>query len=77
MNKNIGDGYNSDLSNLFSEMCKNFEQEMDDDFNTPNAITSIYEFIKQANLILPTKCYNIDNVNEITNFFKKIDTVFK
>ena len=77
LNKNVGDGYNTDLSNLFNEMCKNFEQEMDDDFNTPNAIASIYEFIKQANLILPTKCYNIDNVNEITNFFKKIDTVFK
>lgn len=77
LHKNVGDGYNSDLGDKFSEMCKNFETEMDDDFNTPNAIAAIYNFIKEANSILKTKCYNMDNVNEIVKYFKQIDKVFK
>lgn len=77
LHKNVGDGYNSDLSDKFNKMCKMFEAEMDDDFNTPNAIAAIYDFIKEANPILTTKCYNMDNVNEIVNYFVKIDKVFK
>lgn len=77
LQKNVGDGYNSDLGDKFNEMCKNFETEMDDDFNTPNAVAAIFNFVKEANPILTTKCYNMDNVNEIVAYFKKIDSVFK
>ncbi len=77
LNTNVGDNYNKALSDILTTLCHRFEDEMDDDFNTPNAITSIYEFIKQANQIIPTHCYNIDNINEIYGYFCKINSVFK
>jgi len=77
LNTNAGDSYNTAMNECLTNFCLDFEREMDDDFNTPNAITAIYEFIKECNQIIPTKCYNLDNINEIYGYFKKIDAVFK
>ncbi|TCS81569.1 cysteine--tRNA ligase [Tepidibacillus fermentans] len=40
---------------LIEQLHKQFEKEMDDDFHTANAITVIYELIKQGNLYLQNK----------------------
>ena len=50
---------------------------MDDDWNTPNAIAAIYDFVKQANIIIASGNYNKQNVEEIIGYFKLVDKVFK
>jgi len=77
LNMNVGDNYNKALNVALTNLCHRFEEEMDDDFNTPNAISAIYDFIKEANQILPSKCYNIDNIKEIYGYFTKINQVLK
>lgn len=77
LKNNIGSTYNTKLHTNLEELRQNFEREMDDDFNTPNAIACIYDFVKQANIIIATHIYNEQNVIEITEYFAKIDKVFK
>ena len=74
---NVGTKFNAQLHQDLTELQQNFEREMEDDFNTPNAIASIYDFVKQANTIIATGEYDARNVQEITDYLTKIDTVFK
>lgn len=77
LRKNVGKNYSDALAKYLNILKANFVKEMDDDLNTPNAIACIYDFVKQANTIISKGQYNQKNVNEITEFFVKIDKVFK
>ena len=77
LKNNVGTKFNAQLHQNLTELQQNFEREMEDDFNTPNAIASIYDFVKQANTIIATGEYDAQNVQEITDYLTKIDTVFK
>ena len=50
---------------------------MDDDFNTPNAISAIFDFIKEANQSIVNDEFNKQNQDEILEFFKQINKIFK
>lgn len=43
---------NNELAKDLHDLVKRFDDEMDDDFNTANAITVIFELIKKANIYL-------------------------
>ncbi len=77
LNNNVGEGYNRALNDSLIKFGKVFEQHMEDDLNTANAIAAIFDFIKEANQTVMTRCYNVDNIKEIKAFFTSIDTVFK
>ncbi|MBR9676642.1 cysteine--tRNA ligase [Candidatus Woesearchaeota archaeon] len=64
---------NKTLTKLLTDFTKGFEAAMDDDLNTPIALSQIYDFITKANK------QEIDKKNQknILEFFKKIDSVFK
>ncbi|OEF96397.1 cysteine--tRNA ligase [Vulcanibacillus modesticaldus] len=42
----------TEMSQVLNKLSERFEQEMDDDFNTANAITVIFDLIKQSNIYL-------------------------
>ena len=69
--------YNAKLSALLAEFRENFEREMNDDFNTPNAIAALFDFIKEANVIVTAHDYDEKNKAEILEYLNKIDSIFK
>ena len=50
---------------------------MNDDFNTPNAIAALFDFIKEANTIISAHDYNEQNKSEVIEFLTQIDKIFK
>ena len=50
---------------------------MNDDFNTPNAVAGLFDFIKEANPIISEHNYNDQNKYEILAFMEKINGIFK
>lgn len=77
LNKNVGEVYSKNLKQYLDILAKRFVEEMNDDLNAPNAISCIYDFVKQANTIVGTGQYNKTNIKEIKQFFERIDKVFK
>ncbi len=69
--------YNESLSKALKGLEENFVAHMEDDFNTPNALTEILNFVKQANIITQSQTYNKKNVEEVLLFFEKMNTVLK
>ena len=69
--------HNELLDSYLKTLKTNFEKEMDDDFNCPNALTEIFNFIKLANTEINNSGFDDKNVIEITNYFEKINKVFK
>ncbi len=58
--KESSGGTKTTINQSIEEVKKNFEEAMDDDFNTPKAFAAIHEFIKQINS-------SLDNKKEILN----------
>ncbi|OGU54295.1 MAG: cysteine--tRNA ligase [Ignavibacteria bacterium RBG_13_36_8] len=52
----------------FDRYHKEFESAMDDDFNTPQAVAVIFDFIRDANKVIS------ENENIIFDFYKKLKT---
>jgi len=77
LKEKVGNEYNEDLATALKDFETKFIEQMDDDFNTQNALTEILNFVKIVNTIINNKNYNAKNVAEITQFFVKINSVFK
>ena len=77
LKEKAGNVYSKNLHELLVDFEKKFEEQMDDDFNCPNALTEIYIFVKKANEEISKNSFDAKNVQEILNFFEKIDSVFK
>ncbi|MCD6429174.1 cysteine--tRNA ligase [bacterium] len=54
----------------------NFEEAMDDDFNTPKAIAVIFELIRDINPILDKNQITKNQAKQILDFLKSVDKVF-
>jgi len=61
------------IKSLISKAKKDFEEAMDDDLNTPKALSVIFNLIKEAN-----KIEEVDSktVKQILNLINKFDSVF-
>lgn len=62
-----------DFSHIYQ---KRFEEAMDDDFNTPIAISIIYELITETNKLLAENKLSVETAKNILNFWEKINKVF-
>lgn len=62
------------------KITKDFEKEfktaLNDDFNTPRAISVIFKLIKKGNSLIDKNKLTGAEAKEILNFFKKVDEVF-
>jgi cysteinyl-tRNA synthetase len=68
LNQNKKDGVNPVYN--FDTFEKRFVEAMDDDFNTPQAVAVIFDFIKEANKVIATN----ENLN--VNFYKSLKMFF-
>lgn len=69
------DGKKSPVEKNIEKTKKDFEKAMDDDLNTPKAISHLFEFMKNVNKLLSDNKISKDNSKEIIEFIKSVDTV--
>ena len=67
--------HNASLSRKLPRMLKEFEKHMDDDLNTPMALASLFDFVKECNKALSNGKLDAENVKETLNALKKLDSV--
>lgn len=67
---------NEEISQIIKSAENNFYKELDDDFNTPNALAVIYDFIKEMNKLFDEKKLNKGDAKEILAFFKNFNEIF-
>lgn len=77
LKQNKKETYNEKLKQYLENLEQKFVEEMDDDFNCPNVLTEIFNFVKLANIEIAKSEYNEKNINEIVDYFLKLDKVFK
>jgi len=61
---------------LVKDFKKSFYAELDDDFNTPKAFAVMFEFIKNANLLLEKDSISAKEAKQIFEFFEEINDIF-
>ncbi len=66
----------SKLSTLIKKYKSNFEKEMDNDFETHNALTVLFDFTKEINVLLSEEKLSESDSKKIKDFLKEIDQVF-
>ncbi|MDI6737483.1 MAG: cysteine--tRNA ligase [Nanoarchaeota archaeon] len=69
--------YNDQLGERLNILKSKFEEAMDDDFNTPNAISYLFDFINYTNKALASNEASPKNAREIIAYLKKINKLFK
>jgi len=75
--KNIVGDLTSDVSNFpTSVVRKRFESAMDDDLNTPLAISTLYELITETNKKIAENKLTVEEAREILVAFEKMNKVF-
>lgn len=75
LNKDYTEGSNEEMEEVIEQSRKNFESAMDDDLNTPLAISVINTFIKEINRQLDKGIGKQDSVNKVKQFMNDIDQV--
>ncbi|XOB40565.1 MAG: cysteine--tRNA ligase [Candidatus Nealsonbacteria bacterium] len=63
-------------SRLILKTNKEFDKAMDDDFNTPLALSSVFRLVNKGNLLLDKGKLTPAGARDILKFFKKIDRIF-
>jgi cysteinyl-tRNA synthetase len=61
---------------LVKNARENFERAMENDFNTPKALASIFNLVKKGNQLFDKNKINPAEARSILEFLKKIDRVF-
>ncbi|WGI17033.1 cysteine--tRNA ligase [Methanonatronarchaeum sp. AMET-Sl] len=76
LNRLESDGAKGELSDLVDNLIVEFETKMDKDFNSPEALSKVFQFIKEANRKLDEGQYEagdpryvIEKLEEILNIF--------
>jgi len=67
--------YNKDLAEKINEAKQKFEQSMDDDFNMPLALASIFNLISETNKTIDGKNLNKENLDEVYEAMMNFDKV--
>ncbi len=75
-NLQCSDGLDEKLSLETSQCKSDFDNALEDDINTPLAISKIFEFIRNVNRIIDENSILADNKAEIISFLEQIDIVF-
>lgn len=71
-----GGDINKEVIKSIKKAKEKFEKSMDDDFETPEALAAIFEFIKEVNRLREKISLTVNDKKEIIDFLKDIDTVF-
>ncbi|PCK72468.1 cysteinyl-tRNA synthetase-like protein [Paenibacillus larvae subsp. larvae B-3650] len=63
------------VKNRIQAIKAQFEAKMNDDFNTPDAITAVFELVSEANNTLKEERVNVSTLEMLLDQFKSFDTV--
>lgn len=69
------EGKDSNTKTTISKVKKDFESAMDDDLNTPNALSKIFNFIREINTLISQNKIGKENKKDILNLMKKFNKV--
>ena len=67
---------NKQIQIILKKAETDFYKHLDNDFNTPKAIASIFDFIRKANKLIDKNSISRKDVKKIQDFFKKINSIF-
>lgn len=65
-----------DASELSRRAIAEFEEKMDDDFNTREALAVMFSLVREANRLLGQRTLSNEGVENLISAFERIDTVF-
>lgn len=74
--KNLTFSSSKPCRNFLTDIQKDFEKALEDDFNTPKAIGIIFKLINKGNHLISKNKFDATLAQEILEFFKKIDKIF-
>jgi len=72
--KSIGDS-NAKESNMSDTLVKEFEDDMDDDLNTPKALSALFTYIKKMNTLIDSKSVGQEEALKALGALKRVDSV--
>ena len=64
-----------DLSQMIYDLRHSFSESMDNDFNTPAALSAVFEFIKKVNKLMDKGSLDAKGIDEILKALRDIDSV--
>jgi len=64
------------VENTIKKLKEGFYKQLDDDFNTPKAFATIFDFIKKTNQFLDNGIVSKKQADDIYKFFEKINNIF-
>jgi len=67
--------YNDNLKNKIAETKEKFENAMDDDFNMPVALATIFDLVSETNKAIEEKKANKENLDEVYEAMMNFDKV--
>ena len=62
-------------SNLSEEFVKEFEDDMDDDLNTPKALSTLFTYVKKMNTLIDSNSVGREEASKALGALKRIDSV--
>ncbi|MEM3369316.1 MAG: DALR domain-containing protein, partial [Candidatus Micrarchaeia archaeon] len=66
---------NPDVKQIIEEAKNKFDMALENDFNTPQAIAIVFDFIKEINILMNEKLLGIDNAREVKKAMFYFDDV--
>ncbi len=67
---------NKKVDSLIKKTKIKFEKAMDNDFETPNAITAVFDFTKEVNRMIAEEKISENDAKKIRQFMEEIDKIF-
>lgn len=65
-----------EIDDIIEKIRAEFETKMDDDFNTPEALAVLFNFIRLINGFMAENNLNRKSAGKVLKFFKEIDKIF-
>ncbi|GGO08538.1 cysteine--tRNA ligase [Saccharibacillus kuerlensis] len=72
-----GEGVSDELRTKLEAVLNDFYAKMDEDFNTPDAVTAIFEWVNEANLILRGEVARKADLEALLDTFRKMNRVLR
>jgi len=68
-------GSNAEPSSISEEVVKQFESDMDDDLNTPKALSTLFTYVKRMNTLMDSNSIGKEEASVAISALKRIDSV--
>jgi cysteinyl-tRNA synthetase len=70
------DGENAKISERIAEARRNFDESLDDDLNTAEALAAVFEFVRDANTAMDAGDFRAANAAAAIDLLARFDSIF-